>query len=73
MRLAEETELHHDQGLEYENIKTISANKVEFLRQKIASQATTSKQMLCFENYDFDRLFLDDAAEDERAEFWNGA
>jgi hypothetical protein len=71
-RLAEETELHHDLGLKYENIEAISANKAEFLRQKVTSQAVTSKEMLCLEKYYFDRLFLDEVAEDDRVEFWNG-
>jgi hypothetical protein len=71
MRLAEETELHHDLGLKYENIDAISPNKADFLRQKVASQAATSKEMLCLEKYYFDRLFLDEVGEDERADVWN--
>jgi hypothetical protein len=37
MRFAEETEIHHDLGMKYENIEVISANRADFLRQKVAS------------------------------------
>ncbi len=33
-RLAEDTEIHHDLGMKYENIEAISANRADFLRQK---------------------------------------
>ena len=36
MMLAKETEMHTDLGLKYDNIEAISANKAEFLRQKVA-------------------------------------
>jgi hypothetical protein len=64
MRLAERTELHHALGMKYEKIEAISANKAEFLRQKVASQAAITNEMLCIEKYYFDRLFLNEVEEE---------
>ena len=72
MQLAESTQLQHDLGMKYENIEAISPNKAEFLRQKVTSQAATTKEMICLDKYYFDRLFLDEVDEDQRGDFWNG-
>ena len=72
MRLAEETELHQDIDLIYENIESISAKKqAEFFRQKVATHAATSKEMLCLEKYYFDKLFLTEVGEHDKSMFWN--
>ncbi len=58
--------------MKYENIEAISANNAELLRRKVASQSTTTKEMLCLEKYYFDRSFLDEVDEEQRGEFWDG-
>jgi len=72
MKIAEKIELQSDLGMKYENIEAISANSAELLRRKVASQSATTKEMICLEKDYFDRLFLDEVDEEQRADFWNG-
>jgi hypothetical protein len=67
MMLAEETEIHHDLGMKYENMEAISTNRADFLRQKVASQSATTKEMICLEKY-----YFEEVDEKQRGEFWDG-